>query len=44
MMGRTVYVETSIIRPKIEKICAEQGHAAPILCTPEELVGELADD
>ena len=34
------HIANAALRPKIEKICIEQGYTAPVLCTPEELVGE----
>lgn len=27
------------MRPKIENICSGKGFVAPIICTPEELMG-----
>lgn len=33
------HIANAILRPKIEKICIEQGYSAPVLCTPEELAG-----
>ena len=33
------HIANAVLRPKIEKICREQGYSAPVLCTPEELVG-----
>lgn len=33
------------VRPGIEKVCREQGYdAAPVLCTPDELMGAARDD
>jgi len=34
------HIANAVLRPKIEKICREQGYSAPVLCTPEELVGD----
>jgi len=31
-------------RPKIERVCDEEGFRAPVLCTPGELMGESEDD
>jgi hypothetical protein len=32
------HIANAVLRPKIEKICREQGYSAPVLCTPEELI------
>jgi PIN domain len=37
------HIANAVLRPKIEKICREQGHSAPVLCTPEELLGGAED-
>jgi PIN domain-containing protein len=33
------HIANAFLRPRIEKICREQGYSAPVLCTPEELLG-----
>lgn len=33
------HIANAFLRPKIERICKEQGYSAPVLCTPEELGG-----
>jgi hypothetical protein len=33
------HIANAVLRPRIEKICREQGYSAPVLCTPEELRG-----
>lgn len=33
------HIANAVLRPKIERICEEQGYSAPVLCTPEELMG-----
>jgi hypothetical protein len=38
------HIANAVLRPKIEKICREQGYSAPVLCTPEELVGGVGND
>ena len=38
------HIANAELRPGIEKICREQGYAAPVLCTPDELMGEAGDD
>ncbi|HEY0553808.1 MAG TPA: type II toxin-antitoxin system VapC family toxin [Thermoanaerobaculia bacterium] len=37
------HIANAALRPKIEKICREQGYAPPVLCTPEELLGGAED-
>lgn len=34
------HIANAVLRPKIERICKEQGYSAPVLCTPEELGGK----
>jgi PIN domain len=38
------HIANAVLRPRIEKICKEQGYAAPVLCTPEELLGGADND
>jgi hypothetical protein len=33
------HIANASLRTRIEKICREQGYSAPVLCTPEELIG-----
>jgi hypothetical protein len=33
------HIANAVLRPKIERICKEHGYSAPVLCTPEELIG-----
>ena len=35
------HIANAVLRPKIERICKELGYSTPVLCTPEELVGEV---
>lgn len=37
------HIANASLRPRIEKICREQGYSAPVLCTPEELAGGIED-
>jgi hypothetical protein len=37
------HIANAALRPRIEKICTEQGFSAPVLCTPEELLGDPED-
>ncbi|MFH0939626.1 MAG: type II toxin-antitoxin system VapC family toxin [Planctomycetota bacterium] len=32
------HIANAVIRPKIEKICRQQGVESPIICTPQELM------
>jgi hypothetical protein len=34
------HIANAELRPRIEKICREQGYTVPVLCTPDELMGE----
>lgn len=38
------HIANAELRPGIEKVCREQGYAAPVLCTPDEFMGEAGDD
>jgi len=38
------HIANAILRPKIDRICTEQGYSAPVLCTPEELIGGVGND
>jgi len=38
------HIANAALRPRIEKICGEQGYTAPVLCTPEELLGGADND
>lgn len=33
------HLANAAMRPVIESVCASKGHKAPIICTPEELLG-----
>lgn len=33
------HLANAVMRPVIEKVCKAKGFAAPIICTPEELLG-----
>lgn len=33
------HIANAVLRPRIERICREQGYSAPVMCTPEELLG-----
>ncbi|OQW90943.1 MAG: DNA-binding protein [Thiotrichaceae bacterium IS1] len=35
------HIANATLRPKIEAICRKHGFEPPIICTPQELIGEL---
>lgn len=35
------HIANAELRPRIERICREQGYSVPVLCTPDELMGEV---
>lgn len=36
----STHIANAELRPKVERVCRELGYPAPILCTPDELMGE----
>jgi hypothetical protein len=38
------HIANAALRGRIEAACREHGYAAPVLCTPEELLGEEGTD
>ncbi len=36
------HIANAELRPRIEAVCRASGYSAPILCTPDELMGERA--
>lgn len=38
------HIANAIMRPRIEAICSQAGYEPPIICTPEELQGELKEN
>ena len=34
------HIANAALRPQIESVCRKYGYVAPIMCTPEELMGE----
>lgn len=34
------HIANAQLRPRIERICRELGYSVPVLCTPDELMGE----
>lgn len=38
------HIANAQLRARIERICGEHGYRAPVLCTPEELMGAVEDE
>jgi predicted nucleic acid-binding protein len=38
------HIANAQLRPRIEHICREMGYAVPVLCTPDELMGDVEND
>jgi hypothetical protein len=38
------HIANAVLRPRIEKICKDRGYSAPVLCTPEELLGGVENE
>ena len=38
------HIANAEFRPRIERVCREKGRSVPILCTPDELMGELSNE
>jgi predicted nucleic acid-binding protein len=38
------HIANAELRPLVEQACTKQGYIAPIMCTPEELMGEVSHD
>jgi len=36
----STHIANAELRPRIERVCRERGYSTPILCTPDELMGE----
>jgi hypothetical protein len=36
----STHIANAELRPRIDKVCRERGYSTPILCTPDELMGE----
>ena len=34
------HIANAVLRQRVEQVCRETGHAPPVLCTPDELMGE----
>ena len=40
MTGNAAHIANAEHRPRVERACRTQGYEAPVLCTPDELMGE----
>jgi len=38
------HIANAELRPRIERVCLEQRYPAPVLCTPDELMGEETEN
>jgi len=38
------HIANAELRPRIERVCREKGCSIPILCTPDELMGEFSNE
>ena len=38
------HIANAQLRPQIESICRARGYQPPVLCTPDELMGDSEDD
>ena len=36
----SAHIANAELRPRVERVCRERGHPAPVLCTRDELMGE----
>ena len=43
MTWNSTHIANAELRPRVERVCRESGHPAPILCTPDELMGGRDD-
>jgi predicted nucleic acid-binding protein len=39
----SAHIANAELRPRVEQVCRESGYPAPVLCTPDELMGENDD-
>ncbi|MFH1612650.1 MAG: hypothetical protein ABIB46_02790 [bacterium] len=40
MTWNCTHIANAEITERVRKVCAEYGFACPVICTPEELMGE----
>jgi hypothetical protein len=43
MTSNSPHIANAELRPRVEQMCRESGCPAPILCTPDELMGGTDD-
>jgi hypothetical protein len=43
MTWNCAHIANAALRPRIERVCREQNCPVPVLCTPDELMGEEAE-
>jgi hypothetical protein len=43
MTWNSTHIANAELRPRVERVCRENGHPAPVLCTPDELMGGSDD-
>jgi hypothetical protein len=36
----STHIANAELRPRVERVCRQRGYSPPILCTPDELMGE----
>ena len=36
----SAHIANAELRPRVEQVCRERGYGPPVLCTPDELMGE----
>lgn len=36
----STHIANAELRPRVERVCRESGYPAPVLCTPDQLMGE----
>ena len=43
MTWNSTHIANAELRPRVEQVCRENGYPAPVLCTPDELLGGSDD-
>ncbi len=43
MTWNSTHIANAELRPRVEQVCRENGYPAPVLCTPDELMGGSDD-
>lgn len=39
----STHIANAELRPRVEQVCRENGYSPPVLCTPDELMGDSDD-